>query len=138
MRELPTSETEFGLWPTPCATDTTDRQPPQRPHLTKNGTIRHIGVNGEQSQVRLSQVIKMWPTPNASDADKWSHQSLAERQAKGQQVRLNTAVAPEGARGGSLNPIWVEWLMGWPLGWTDLKPLETAKFQQWLDSHGKP
>ncbi len=29
--------------------------------------------------------------------------------------------------GGSLNPTWVEWLMGWPLGWTDLKPLETDK-----------
>jgi hypothetical protein len=29
--------------------------------------------------------------------------------------------------GGSLNPTWVEWLMGWPLGWTDLKPLATDK-----------
>jgi len=26
---------------------------------------------------------------------------------------------------GSLNPQWVEWLMGFPEGWTDLKPLET-------------
>ena len=31
--------------------------------------------------------------------------------------------------GGSLNPTWVEWLMGWPLGCTDLKPLATDKFQ---------
>jgi hypothetical protein len=33
-----------------------------------------------------------------------------------------------------LNPSWVEWLMGWPIGYTDLKPLETDKFrnvQQW-------
>jgi hypothetical protein len=30
--------------------------------------------------------------------------------------------------GGKLNPMWVEWLMGWPLAWTDLKPLETGKF----------
>ena len=29
--------------------------------------------------------------------------------------------------GGKLNPTWVEWLMGWPLGWTDLKPLVTDK-----------
>jgi hypothetical protein len=29
--------------------------------------------------------------------------------------------------GGKLNPEWVEWLMGWPLGWTDLKPLEMDK-----------
>ena len=29
--------------------------------------------------------------------------------------------------GGSLNPTWVEWLMQWPLGWTDLKPLGTDR-----------
>jgi hypothetical protein len=38
--------------------------------------------------------------------------------------------------GGTLNPNWVEWLMGWPIGWTDLKPLEMGKFQRWLDLHG--
>ncbi len=42
------------------------------------------------------------------------------------------------ATGGHLNPTWVEWLMGWPVGWTDLKPLETDKFPQWRHSHGKP
>jgi hypothetical protein len=78
-----------------------------------------------------------WPTPTKSDADKWSNQSLAERRAKGQQVRLNTAVTPEGGGGGQLNPPWVEWLMGWPIGWTGLEPLETDKFQAWLRSHGK-
>lgn len=30
--------------------------------------------------------------------------------------------------GGKLNPDWVEWLMGWPIGWTDLKPLGTDRF----------
>ena len=29
----------------------------------------------------------------------------------------------------TLNPSWVEWLMGWPIGWTDLKPLETDKLR---------
>ena len=38
--------------------------------------------------------------------------------------------------GGKLNPQWVEWLMGWPIGWTDCEPLETDKFQQWRRSHG--
>ena len=27
--------------------------------------------------------------------------------------------------GGQLNPTWVEWLMGFPIGWTDLEPSET-------------
>ena len=27
--------------------------------------------------------------------------------------------------GGQLNPTWVEWLMGFPTGWTDLEASET-------------
>jgi hypothetical protein len=38
--------------------------------------------------------------------------------------------------GGPLNPNWVEWLMGWPIGWTDCDALETDKCQQWLQEHG--
>lgn len=38
--------------------------------------------------------------------------------------------------GGNLNPTWVEWLIGWPVGWTELKPLETVKFQSWQQQHG--
>lgn len=36
-----------------------------------------------------------------------------------------------------ITPLSNEILMLWPEGWTDLKPLETDKFQQWLSSHGK-
>lgn len=38
---------------------------------------------------------------------------------------------------GLLNPTWAEWLMGWPEGWTGLKPLGTVKFQEWLRQHGE-
>jgi hypothetical protein len=38
--------------------------------------------------------------------------------------------------GGHLNPTWVEWLMGWPLGWTDLKPLATDKSLSVQQKHG--
>ena len=31
--------------------------------------------------------------------------------------------------GGIMNPAFVEWLMGWPIGWTDCEPLETDKCQ---------
>lgn len=40
--------------------------------------------------------------------------------------------------GGKLNPDWVEWLMGWPIGWTDLKPLAMDRFAKWPHSHGIP
>ena len=37
---------------------------------------------------------------------------------------------------GEMNPEWIEWWMGWPVGWTELRPLVTDKFRQWSHSHG--
>lgn len=36
-----------------------------------------------------------------------------------------------------LTPSFAEYVMGWPIMWTELAPLETDKFQQWLSAHGK-
>ena len=78
-----------------------------------------------------------WPTPRASE---WkgvgpigskSHQYRLDRKY------LDATVQEAEQKTGQLNPTFVEWLMGWPLGWTDLKPLETDKYQQWLQQHGK-
>ena len=38
--------------------------------------------------------------------------------------------------GGTLNPTWVEWLMGWPLEWTACDASATDKYQQWRQQHG--
>ena len=38
---------------------------------------------------------------------------------------------------GSLNPEFVEWLQGFPIGWTAFDPLETQSFQRWRRSHGE-
>lgn len=37
---------------------------------------------------------------------------------------------------GQLNPTWVDWLMGWPLGWSGLERLEMDRFQEWYAKHG--
>jgi hypothetical protein len=49
-------------------------------------------------------------------------------QTLGQQLGVKIGLAPQ--------PAFAEWMMAWPSGWTDLKPLATDKFQQWLRSHG--
>jgi hypothetical protein len=33
-------------------------------------------------------------------------------------------------------PEFIEQVMGWPIGWSALEPLETGKFQLWLEQHG--
>lgn len=34
-----------------------------------------------------------------------------------------------------LNPLFVEWLMGVPFGWTDFEPLAMDAFRQWWHTH---
>jgi hypothetical protein len=76
-----------------------------------------------------------WPTPTKSTAGKSDRTLEMVKQGKRQQT-LDRALAIRGHGVGLPNPMWVEWLMGWPTDWTALQPLETDKFQQWLHSHG--
>ena len=77
---------------------------------------------------------RRWPTPVASMAKGSSPAALTRRSgADRSNDRLDHAVMA--LDGGHLNPEWAEWLMGWPIGWTDLRPLATDRFQSWLRAH---
>lgn len=47
---------------------------------------------------------------------------------------LEEEVAVVQGNGGYLNPDWVEWLMGWPIGWTRGGELSPQEFQEWEQS----
>lgn len=100
------------LWPTPSASDC--GRTAINPILTSNGTIRHRNKTGGQSYARLDQVAAMFPTPTGRCGKSESNSKTRQGSAD-----LQTTV------GGQLNPTWVEWLMGFPLGWTDLSASET-------------
>ena len=127
-RALHTSENESGFWPTPCANETGEKPEKLMERMKK------YGRTGSEVHMKLSTKVQMWPTPTAHNAKECDAPRSAHR---------NEPTLTHQARGGDktlpnkLNPVWVEWLMAWPLGWTDLNALETDKFQQWLDSHGK-
>jgi hypothetical protein len=70
---------------------------------------------------------RMWPTPTSHNAK--------ETNAPSEALRNTPTLAAQA--GGKLNPMWVEWLMGWPLGWTDLKPLEMDKSHSAPQQHGE-
>ncbi len=115
--------TEYGLWPTP------------RSCSAMAATITPESAWDEKRFPNLETIVgrRMWPTPTCHNAKEQDSPAESKR---------NTPTLCHVARGGDqtlprhLNPEWVEWLMGWPLGWTDLKPLETDKFQQWQQKHG--
>jgi DNA (cytosine-5)-methyltransferase 1 len=100
------------MWPTPVHSEA--RQGLQ---------IRREGKKGTQAS--LSTAVLTWPTPRTKGmcggSGSWD---LLNKNTTVEEARLMGA-----GNGGQLNPTWVEWLMGWPLGWTDLKPLEMDKSQ---------
>jgi hypothetical protein len=98
---------------------------PAWPTPTVCGNYNKKGLS-QKSGDGLATAVAKWPTPTAHNAKETNALSESQR---------NTPTLAAQA-GGKLNPTWVEWLMGWPLGWTDLKRLEMDKYQQWQQQHG--
>lgn len=86
-------------------------------------------------QLHLNHYVAMFPTPTCHDA-KLAHPA-PNKTAQGSPCLTERVLTEDGHNGGTLNPTWVEWLMGWPLGWTDLKPLGTDRFRSWLQQHSR-
>ncbi len=145
-----TSANESGLLPTPVAIDTGsrfNRSPSDgaalRPTLgamarfnlwptpTVKGNYNRKGLT-KQSGDGLATAVMRWPTPTARDY------RGVHRSERGRERRLENArgIPLNEAAGGLLNPTWVEWLMGWPIGWTALQPLGMDKFLEWQQQHG--
>lgn len=120
-----TNENESGSWLTPtvqdCKTDGPKAIDAWREAM-KEGKRPATTYQRLRNQV----VARSWPTPTCQDAKNNGAPSQMVRNTK----PLNAEV------GGPLNPTWVEWLMGWPLGWTACDASETVKFPQWCRSHG--
>lgn len=92
-----------------------------------------LASDGKAGWGNLSDQIKRLRTPTATDADKWNQKTAEERKNQGSSVRLPNQLGA----GGQQSPMWTEWFMGFPVGWSALEPLGWPKFQQWLNSHGK-
>ena len=127
----PTKETVFGFYvPTPTSSDGTSGAvigKNDQFYPTRDGKPRKINQKGNDGAIGLGRLVLMWPTPTSHMAKETNAPSEHNR---------NTPTLTAQA-GGKLNPMWVEWLMGWPLGWTDLKPLEMDKFHCVPPQHGE-
>lgn len=73
--------------------------------------------------------LTFFHTPNCSGMDGGSNSRRALRQRQ--------AAHGNPPERGPINPEFVEWLMGWPIGWTELKPLAMGKFHEWQQQHGE-
>ena len=98
------------IWPTPVASDISSRN-----------------TKYKQGGTPLSLAVKIYPTPTCHNSKEGAFPSEYNRKTPSLATHA----------GGKLNPTWVEWLMGWPLEWTDLKPLETDKSHYVQQKHGE-
>lgn len=73
------------------------------------------------------------PTPIRSDGDGGVRN--LEREITCFNLRDWWASLGLGRKRQNRKPEFWEWMMGWPQEWTELKPLETDKFQEWLRLH---
>ena len=112
LRDMTGPNPTLQMWPTPTAGDS-------KASGSRNleGSKAHAGVSLTDAVRYGNSNTPRWATPRASD-----HRS----------GRVSAATLAKNSRplceqaGGLLNPTWVEWLMGLPIGWTDLKHLGTA------------
>ena len=99
-----------GMWPTPTVDDSSN-------------------VTRESGSFQSLTRAVMWPTPKARDWKDGASEGTFDRTSPD----LGKIVG-QGPTTGALNPTWVEWLMGFPLGWTDCEHLATPSFRKSLKS----
>jgi hypothetical protein len=149
-----TDETGFGLWATPAASVSGGRNPENHewrgtsfyrkdgskvqtslhdqvrmwptPRSCSAMAAENIGNRAADKFPNLESEVarSLWPTPTTRDHKGGRRPETLEASGRGATNSLNDALTCQGQHG-ALNPTWVEWLMGFPEGWTDLKPSET-------------
>lgn len=145
----PTDVTGAQLWATPNTMDYMPQRSPEalkrQAETTRKGRTRPANLREQVCE----ETVKLWPTPRANDAEKRGNISQDPRNGlpgavlwttpkatdyKGSGPRGSKAAEHDLARGnlkgvvmyrdhgdvGQLNPDWVEWLMAFPPGWTDI------------------
>lgn len=147
--------TEIGcsFWPTPDASVSTGYNQSASPRAAVRPALARLakvwmtprtsdGTKGGVNQVTggkpalSAQAVRLWPTTTAHDAKDTGAPTEFLRKSPGLlATSLSSRLAPMTTDGSpslpkdrTLNPRFVEWLMGWPIGWTDCDSQVTEWF----------
>ena len=153
---------ESSLWPTPRAEDTETTGahrgvPDTLPSAANMWPTPDAGVrtgfnrsasDGAANRPLLAEAANMWPTPTRGMDDKTTHRMRDGHQnslkaaavsafppfLQGETSTTDGEPSSPSTRGSRrlLNPDFVEWLMGWPIGWSALDlPLPATGWSRW-------
>ena len=135
----PNLRTAVAQWPTPTVCGNYNRKGASKNSGT--GLATAVAISSTTNCLDATDVptvkAKMYPTATATAYKGWSpNHNRADTND-----RLDYTIEREGFQPGQktppmrLNPNWVEWLMGWPIGHTELKPLAMDRFREWRQQH---
>jgi len=116
--ELDISANDGGAWPTPQARDWKNGHGPSYINKERSNSLNDA----------VDYIEKKWPTPCVSDY-KGGTSVPRKDTGKVRTDRLDHCLEPYAK--GRLNPDWVEWLMGWPIGWTSLDFMKIDMKRWW-------
>jgi len=131
---------ESGLWPTPTTQEQIDAEceiTETGRRMTKSGSRGlnlsrkvkfptphsncHTGAGRRGDGGENLQTAVKWPTPVASGKLNGGTRDfkILQNLADCGQITEYERRSMSAGNGGQLNPTWVDWLMGYPIGWTD-------------------
>lgn len=91
--------------------------------LDREEAAQMIGKDVFEAQGKVSKI--MWPTPTLQDTFHKNAVLTETGRRLSKDGNSSHSLSLADKVGGQLNPAWVEWLMGFPIGHTDLSNLET-------------
>ena len=97
-----TSESASGSWPTPTAS-----------------TVDMYTMEQQRTSGTYRAAHRAWPPPTAGAAKRAGNRNSEHSKAHAGVSLTGESSTPRSEVSGQLNPTWVEWLMGFPDGWTD-------------------
>ena len=139
---LRTEGKESGLWPTPTDMSkggSISRGGTRKDELLLAGAVKkwptpHANCangprNMSQGGDNLQTAAAKYPTPRGSAGGVGmcggtGSRAMLQGLADANQITEEERKGMQAGNGGQLNPTWVDWLMGYPTGWTDLKDSE--------------
>lgn len=77
----------------------------------------HPGMTDES---HLTGAVQLWPTPRTPSGGRTVREKRPSK-VTGSYLEESLAERQPETIGGQLSPLWTEWLMGFPEGWTDLE-----------------
>lgn len=122
-------------WPTPNI-------PNGGRQMSLEGVVRKGMTDKGKRQVDLGSVARHWPTPSAQSYGINQGGAAGRTGPKRESLEYASRSLParQTSKPGAkptrrLNPRFVEWLMGWPIGWTDCDSAATGSYRSWRQLH---